>query len=777
MRRKLNQKGLVGGLILGAIGVGAIGFLGYRYFITGETKAFTNLLRDIGIFFDVLFYGLASRAYSLFYEVSSSSLLSSMNLASASQRIYTLLGIFMLFRLAFSFVKYIINPEGMEKGTSKLLSNLAVSLALIVSVPWIFNRAFELQNYIMESNVIGNLIMGMDTSSAKNKNGESINASSYGQVISFLTFSAFYRVDSSSVPSFSSCANLLTYYSENVVPDGDKSVKFVDNSKLSDAERKENQNIAACVNALNSDSSIQNISDAEIGTILYIASQRYDIGLLTNSAILHAVLGSYHVINYMGFISTIAGGFLAWLFLCFTFDVAVRNAKLCFLQLIAPIPIILNIEPGDGKKDSKPLNWWTKECLKTYTLLFIRVATVYFGVFLINMLFLNSSGMSGTSFWFQVFTILGILLFVKEIPDMIGKAFGIDVKGQFNLNPLKRIGDSRIASMAVGGALGLAGGLGTGIAAGVAAKRNGAGVGESIRRGLTGGVGGALHSGWTGAKKGAKSIHDITGNVRENLARSGRIGGANVGTTIAGRTGARVSMAMGAPTAADIIQTEAKAAEEYGNAFGNMKSFALTSKENVGINRFSGGGYSVKAKDAAGLDFYINDLKNQIANTSDDSARKRLTSELKRVSDRNFRSAFLTGASEETLSMGNTTGDSYGNVKDANDHLERLRASGASESDIKAAEDMVSQFVNNYIDVYKGVSGHAINTMWTNTQDTYERHKDVFNQYGVSMAETAAELKASITPAKSAAYTHKNSRAAQDAERTNAAVKANKGGK
>lgn len=774
MRRKMNKKGLAGTLLL--IGVGVAAFVGYRLVVGSSTGTIYNLLRSICIAIDVQIYSISAFAYSIFYEISSSSLLSSLNLASASQRLYTLLGIFMLFRLAFSFVKYIINPDGMDKGTSKLLTNLAVSLALIVSVPWIFNRAFALQTYIMESNVIGNLIMGIDTSNESN----SFNASSYGQTIGFLTFSAFYRPDST-IPSLSDCSNLLSYYSKYVIPVGDREVGIDDSVILSDSVRKESEKIKACVNALNDDS--LGTEGVELGTILYIASQRQDIGLLTNESLLHAVVNNQYVIQYTAIVSAIAGGFLAWLFLCFSFDVAIRNVKLCFLQIIAPIPIILNIEPGDTKSDKKPLNWWAKECLNTYTLLFIRVATVYFGVFLINLLFGSGTtvvGSNNTSVWFQIFMILGILMFVKEIPDMIGKAFGIDVKGQFNLNPLKRIGDNKIASSVLGGAAGLVGGaVGGGIAGAASAWRASGDLGyngfKRFGSALSGGLnaigGGAARSAYSGSKKGVKSIHDITSNISENTRRRGQIAGANVGTTISGRLSTSASMALGMQTDDERIQNEAKAFEEYSNAFGNMKSFALTSKENVGIKRFAGGGYTVNAGDEEGLKLYKKDLHAEYERTHDAS----ILTELNDLESRDFKRDFAAGT--RTLSRGNTTGSSFGNIKDANDYLERLRASGASESDIKAAEDMVSQFVNNYIDVYKGVDGHAVNTMWTNAQDTYEAHRDTFDKYGVNRAETSAELKATITPAKSAAITIKSGDEARRAQRNKAAVQARRGGK
>ncbi len=780
MRKKFNNKGLGFSalLILGAIGVAAytIGSL----LVDDINETLYGLLRSLLIWIDTQVYSIAAFAYSIFYELSSSSLLSSLNLASASQRLYTLLGIFMLFRLAFSFVKYIINPEGMEKGTSKLISNLAISLALIVSVPWIFNRAFALQSYIMESNVIGNLIMGMNTTN-KNDDNDSFNAASYGQSIGFLTFSAFFRPNTA-IESLTPCSNLLTYYTKYVVPSGDKEVTVDPGGKSStDAIIIESNKIAQCVNALNGNDnslgSVKGVGDVEIGTMFYIASQRQNIGLLSSSHIIRAIVGNSYVINYTAIVSTIAGGFLALLFLSFSFDVAIRNVKLCFLQIIAPIPIILNIEPGDTKSDKKPLNWWIKESLKTYTDLFIRVATVYFGVFLINELFGSGdtvAGSTNTSVWFQVFMILGILLFVKQIPDLIGKAFGIDVKGQFNLNPLKRIGDSRLASMAVGGAAGLVTGLGTGVAAFRSARLNGANMNEALGRAFTGGVGGTLRSGISGAKKGVKSMHDITGNANENLARSGRIAGANVGTTVVGRTGARMAMRVGAPTRSDIIDRQVKAMEDYGNSFGNMKSFAVGSKEDIGIQRFTSGGMRVTS--SKGLDHLIpilNQQRKAAEERGDNTEANKINEMIEKYSSKEFRDDLDAG--RVGVKYGDTSGTGFSNVKDANDYVERLKASGASVSEIKAAEDMTSAFVNNYIDSFKNDKDHAIGAMWAESEREYKENAGIMRENNIDFATDAASLKSQITASKSAAASLKLSNKAKRAARAKAAAQAGRG--
>ena len=706
-------------IVLAAIAVGAY------IFVSSASSSILGLLRQLAIALDSVVYTLASWSYGIFYELSSSSLLSSLNLASASQRLYTLLGIFMLFRLAFSFIKYIVNPDDMEKGTSKFITNLAVSLALIVSVPWIFNRAFKLQTYIMESNVIGNLILGMDTDRSDEDN---FNASSYGQSIAFMTFSAFYRPNTA-ISGLESCSNILVYYNDYVEPDTNSHIRYNGNAK-NETVAKDSEKIVACINALNDLKNVDGYEgdkSTEIGTLFYIASQRADMSVLTHPDVFRTYVSNAYVINYTAVVSTIALGFLALLFINFSFDVAIRNVKLCFLQIIAPIPIILNIEPGDAKGDKRSLNWWVKECLRTYVDLFVRVATVYFGVFLINILFTGNSvlGSSNTSPWFRVFMIFGILLFVKQIPDMIGKAFGIDVKGQFSLNPLKRIGESRLASMAVGGAAGLAGGLGVGVSAGVNAYRANRAAGKkwhsALNDALTAGYGGLFHTAYTGTTRGAKSMQDIIGNTRENLARSGRIANANAGSTWAGRTGARIAMAVGAPTKFDQMQQNSKDMNEMANLFGEVKSFAqsdgttLTGVDNNTAFRFknSMGGYTTADLTKLGIS----------------------------------------------------------SAKDAHDYVERIKASGASYANIKLAEDLEKAVLDNYYATFENDTKHFVGAKLHRFNDLQAKQQN--NLSGVAPAGSINDMKKAVSSIKSQAASYVLSDEYIAAERNKNAAGAN----
>ena len=59
-------------------------------------------------------------------------------------------------------------------------------------------------------------------------------------------------------------------------------------------------------------------------------------------------------------------------------SVATRVIQLAYLQLIAPVPILSYISDPEGSFKN-----WTKQCMTTYLDLFIRLAVVYFAIFLI----------------------------------------------------------------------------------------------------------------------------------------------------------------------------------------------------------------------------------------------------------------------------------------------------------------------------------------------------------------------------------------------------------
>ena len=107
--------------------------------------------------------------------------------------------------------------------------------------------------------------------------------------------------------------------------------------------------------------------------------------------------------------------FLYLLVLCI--EVVVRTLKLTLLQMIAPIAIISYVSPKD-----KILGQWAKMYASTYLDLFIKLFAISFGASLI--IALKPSTDSPIK---SLLFILGILVFMKVIPTMISKIFGIDI--------------------------------------------------------------------------------------------------------------------------------------------------------------------------------------------------------------------------------------------------------------------------------------------------------------------------------------------------------------
>ena len=140
--------------------------------------------------------------------------------------------------------------------------------------------------------------------------------------------------------------------------------------------------------------------------------------------------------KYLYLISTICGIVALLMFVSYVIDIGIRVAKMAFLQIIAPIPIMAYITKPSGGIFSK----WLNDLIKTYLSLFMRLITIYFAMFLINILASsmgnNTGGVFGDTsnvgviiklFGYLVL-ILGVLLFAKDAPklleNLLGTTFG-----------------------------------------------------------------------------------------------------------------------------------------------------------------------------------------------------------------------------------------------------------------------------------------------------------------------------------------------------------------
>ena len=401
-----------------------------------------TILRTLFFWIDSAVYQIIGKVYGLLTDIAETTIISEDLIAEFGSRIYALLGIFMLFKVSFSILTYIVNPDDFldkNKGFGKLVGNIMISLVLLIATPMIFSKAFELQRVIIRDNVISNLILG---------SGDSISSGAGnlnpGRTMGYETFKAFYYLDTD---VYEGCKGI---YGE---PEG-----VVFDEAACKAEFKDKESDVANM--------IKNIS---------YSNRTKSVSLYLDWNLLHAKdTNDEFIMSYTPLISTIAGVVIALILITFCFDIAVRSIKLGFLQMIAPIPIISRVDPKSGKDGM--FSKWLKECTKTYLDLFIRLLAIYFAVFVITNISLKSTNVITGSTqnidgWVKVFIILGALLFAKALPQLIQDLTGFKMDGKFTINPMNKLRQVPIAGAAVTTATAMAGGAITGGLAGAQAGK------------------------------------------------------------------------------------------------------------------------------------------------------------------------------------------------------------------------------------------------------------------------------------------------------------------
>ena len=532
-----------------------------------------NLFRTLMFCIDNIVYGLIPQIYRLFIYLSEINLFSDnpdSPINKLVSHVYVLLGIFMLFKVSFSLLQYIVDPNAFRdssKGMGKLITNVLVALILLVSVPSIFGLAMDIQSEIVQSNAIGQLILGTDTGSGNYPVSADGSISDEGvqqmaKDLQFMLYGAFYSV------------NQDVMMSGRVLEGCSGSSGVLGSIDMATTEN--------CLNALQ-----DNLPDdaASNGVSLYsffkyvdengnVVDER-EFGHL-DKLLWWKDDGDY-VINYLPIISAAAGIYVILLLIGFCVDIAVRAIKLCFLQMLAPIAIVSYVDPKESISNGK-LNAWIKECASTYFSLFLRLATIFLVMFLISMIAstLLSSGeyISGlpedTSYniWIYLFLVIGAFMFAKQVPNIIESIFGIKFSGELHLNPFKNAGAAGI----LGGVAGFgAGAIASGIAAGKTSLDSGENKFTAFRRTLGGAASGGLRGGVSGAFAGGKGVFNKAFNVAGDISRNTAM---KANTKFPYRVGAYVRNAIGAQSLRETLDQKAAIFENYEKSAGNMEARA-----------------------------------------------------------------------------------------------------------------------------------------------------------------------------------------------------------
>lgn len=412
--------------------------------------------RFLSFWLDKVIYGFIPTVYNLLTEIAETTIFSEDIITLFASKIYALLGIFMLFKVSFSILTYIVDPDAFldkSKGFSKLIGNIIITLVLLVLTPWIFSQAMDIQSIVLKDNIIGSLFSVTGTDAVSNGDP--------GNKMAYETFKAFYHIDTNLFPDCESGES-----SALANPDDCMAKLSLDNNEWTTLQ--DTLNYAYNTNSVS----------------IYMD---YDLLNLKDQS-------DEYVFYYLPIISTICGVVILLLLIVFCFDIAVRSIKLGFLNVIAPIPIISRIDPKKGKET---FDKWVKICVSTYLDLFIRLLAIYFAVFVISQVIdlkfvsLETGSDKNVSAFVKIFIILGALLFAKQFPKLIEDITGVKMDGKFTLNPFKKLGEVpgvEKVSSSVGGT--------------VAGVRAGARVGNPLLGGALGFATGYKASSWAGNGKG-----------------------------------------------------------------------------------------------------------------------------------------------------------------------------------------------------------------------------------------------------------------------------------
>ena len=481
-----------------------------------------NIFIDIALSIDRTIYTWIPKIYDLIIRLASYEIFSADTINGLSRRIYALLGIFMLFKLSFSMVSYIVNPDDFSdksKGFGGLIKNVIVSMVMIVAVPYIFAEAFYVQKMILDDGTIVKLIfaeggagdeLNTDSSSVTYVNGGA------GEEISFILFNQFVKPNDAIKAIKDDCRRIYKI--------GDDGKRVTDGSGTYELDEACDAALKTAFNG--ADNEYQHYIDA-------MKYQNYEI-LVNNPEIFKAEYGENLVLNQDGSVSASKTSVKVikynW-FLCFIFglvtllflvtlciDVATRTIKLAFYQIIAPVPIISNCDPK-AKKDGM-FNKWIKACISTYLDLFIRLAMFYLAIFIIKSFadkFFTSHNESGVA----LFIVLGALVFAKQAPKIVEDLTGLKME-KFTLNPFKKISNEALLPEKLGKAVGKIG-LGTLTGAAGGALAGAIGGGNNFGTRLLSAGSGALRGGIKSEGFGAGI--DTQANVNRKM-RDARIAGA-----------------------------------------------------------------------------------------------------------------------------------------------------------------------------------------------------------------------------------------------------------
>ena len=426
-----------------------------------------NVLKEgffgILLTFDTIIYGLIGGAFKVFIAVAEARLLTSEAYYDIAGRVYMLVGVMMLFVLSYSILRAIIDPDQATKGElgPKMIQRIIIAVVGLALTPAIFNLLYQAQGLFIEKDVLAQIFFKSNQDLAlKDKDGNAI-------VTDPDTGKALVIDDQIKTIGGSVTANSIWqaffqpaegFKAEDIKTDADQ--YFADATlgwigcgagAIASAALATGvlvipvigwiasplimgATVVTCINAASKTKAAQTTSQATGGKDLTL-EQAYTLTSGGGSFSIYVAFLNNFVekkeISYLYLISTICGLFVLYSFVSFTIDMGIRAAKLAYLQIVAPVPLVMQVIP----KYKDTFTKWYKSVFSAFAEVFIRISVVYIVVYVIchltDMFSSISKGFANSDLntievaLAYAALIIGLIAFCRKAPNIIQQTLGI----------------------------------------------------------------------------------------------------------------------------------------------------------------------------------------------------------------------------------------------------------------------------------------------------------------------------------------------------------------
>ena len=371
---------------------------------------------NILLMFDGVIYQLVSYAFNLFLLMCSVNFNSIAGLASGLiDNLKAIIMVLVVYKLGVSLLKYMLNPDEAAKDGKKIVINIFITAALLISYNFIFSVFNELGMMIM-----GNPTNYPYTTLSTIAEVTASDTDNKGLILRFAL--------GSNTEDINDVGDFLAYSTASIF------IHDYGNEESSTHLRNE-----ICDDEGNCDfNKMKNLSG--------------DIG---------------QTVEYHYLICGLVGIYLVYAIIKSAIQIGIRMFKLLILQILAPVAIITVI---DGGVQASVFKNFVKKYFAVYIEAFIRMLVMLIVVVFVCKFFINKSDFFGSlsaeggwvNFLITIILVVAAFKFAGDIPKFIGEIFpqfsaaAGDGKGGFG----KFIGGI------VGGGIGLVSGIATGTLAG-----------------------------------------------------------------------------------------------------------------------------------------------------------------------------------------------------------------------------------------------------------------------------------------------------------------------